>query len=948
VTDVNEAPFAPVLSADHVGENQPAGTTVGILAASDPDAGQTVSFSVVTTGCGATYPDGTAFTVVDGTLRTAETLDHESKSTYSVCVRATDDGQPALSTDALVTISVDNGNDAPLAGLDVYDGAIGNTMAALGRPGTPGPVVTLAGSLITANDSDQDADTITAVPETVTSTGGGTATIYADGSFTFLPGVGDHGQTDSFAYHVTDGQAVTAGTVQIGLASELVWWVDNASTATSHDGRSTSPLTSLAAVNGADTATDADADGDIIFVYTGNATYAGGMRLEDNQVLRGERAGLTVGAVALVPPAATSPVLTNATGNGIDLAEATTVSGIDIADASGDGVHGAGIGAASVGVDAPMSVVRSGGDGIELSGAAAGDISIGVDVLSSGLRSLLVTGRTGGTVTVSGDLTGRGVALTSNTGATINLSGTLDLTTTADPAFTATGGGTVTATGSGSDLASTTGGAVIVENTTIGSAGLTFSSVSADGAVNGVRLISTGTTGGLTVLGGGSTAQGGDASGGTIRATSGPGILLTSTKNAAFTNVSVLGVPASAGIQGTGVDGFAFAFGRISGAGLSGGSSASASVAFNGASSGARNVSGTVSITGSVLENALGSGVDISNEAGTISSLTISSNLIQSQTTAATALGNGISIRATGSASTGAVITTGSISSNTIRNFPSGNGISILGGNTASLTGPVPVVGSAAGSKITVTANAISGSSPATPMGGSCIAVQVQGRGTGFVDVTNNGTAAAPIGTNADACIGVVAAGAAALTTSITGNQVAPVAQLGGTPGILGKAEDLVVAGTPLGTARLAATVSNNVVRSATGDGIRLLASGRGTMNATMLANAVSTVGRYGIRVDSGTVSTDDANVCLQISSNTTAGGTDANTGQTFAGIGLRKQGTAAVTNDFGIINLAPSPADAPGTAAFVSNLNPGSAPGSSGSRTDIIAGSSFINCTPV
>ena len=70
--------------------------------------------------------------------------------------------------------------------------------------------------------------------------------------------------------------------------------------------------------------------------------------------------------------------------------------------------------------------------------------------------------------------------------------------------------------GSPNTASATSGGAVIVENTTIGAPGLTFRSVSANGAVNGIRLVNTGATAGLTVTGGGSVAQGGDVSGGTI------------------------------------------------------------------------------------------------------------------------------------------------------------------------------------------------------------------------------------------------------------------------------------------------------------------------------------------------------------------------------------------------------------------------------------------------
>ena len=86
-------------------------------------------------------------------------------------------------------------------------------MFALNLPGTPAPRVAVTGAVLTANDLDEDGDTLRTVAETVASTGGGTATVDAAGNFTFLPGVGDKGQTDSFAYTVTDGAALATGTV---------------------------------------------------------------------------------------------------------------------------------------------------------------------------------------------------------------------------------------------------------------------------------------------------------------------------------------------------------------------------------------------------------------------------------------------------------------------------------------------------------------------------------------------------------------------------------------------------------------------------------------------------------------------------------------------------------------------------------------------------------------
>jgi hypothetical protein len=185
-------------------------------------------------------------------------------------------------------------------------------------------------------------------------------------------------------------------------------------------------------------------------------------------------------------------------------------------------------------------------------------------------HSVSISGRTGGTTTIGGSISdnGTGIVLSSNTGATINFSGKLTASTGADAAFTATGGGTVAATGSGSTLTTTTATALDVENTTIGSNGLNFQSISAgttsSGPARGITLISTGTSGGLSVTGSGSSALGGDGSGGTIQHTSSSGsaslnssdggVYLSSTSDVSLADMSFASNHAN-GVYGTSVSG---------------------------------------------------------------------------------------------------------------------------------------------------------------------------------------------------------------------------------------------------------------------------------------------------------------------------------------------------------------------------------------------------------
>ena len=117
----NSAPTDLALSASTILENQAAGTTIGLLSATDPDAGDTFTYALVA-------GDVSAFSISGNTLKSAASYDFESTSSFSVTIRVQDAG--GLTFDKTFTISVQNQNEAPTSLTLSGDTVIENTPAA--------------------------------------------------------------------------------------------------------------------------------------------------------------------------------------------------------------------------------------------------------------------------------------------------------------------------------------------------------------------------------------------------------------------------------------------------------------------------------------------------------------------------------------------------------------------------------------------------------------------------------------------------------------------------------------------------------------------------------------------------------------------------------------------------------------------------------------------------
>ena len=102
----NKTPTNLTLSTSTIAENQVIGTVVGNLTTTDPDTGNTFTYSLVT-GDGAT--DNSLFTTTGNQLKTNTVFDYETKNSYSVRVRTTDQG--GLFFEQQLTIGVTDLNE---------------------------------------------------------------------------------------------------------------------------------------------------------------------------------------------------------------------------------------------------------------------------------------------------------------------------------------------------------------------------------------------------------------------------------------------------------------------------------------------------------------------------------------------------------------------------------------------------------------------------------------------------------------------------------------------------------------------------------------------------------------------------------------------------------------------------------------------------------------------
>ncbi|HEV3469575.1 MAG TPA: cadherin domain-containing protein [Pyrinomonadaceae bacterium] len=491
------------------------------------------------------------------------------------------DGGPTNATSALVTstINVTAVNDPPTAN------GFTNLPAQAGIPITY-PVGKLGGTDVEAGTTV----TINTTPDTLCT--GCLLTINANGSFTFTPPPSAAGTTVGFTYHVSDNGNPAPGvdsapaTVSFTVAGPAIYFVKTAAVGA---GNCTlgNECTLTTAVTNIGSATNTR-------IFIGDAgTYTSGVTLNDGGWLIGQGVNVAfdtlfgIGAPAqgtLAPRPSTNlsrPTLNDATAT-VTAHNNSAVRGLNIDVDAGSGAGVVAVNRTGTLIFSEMNVTSAAGNAIDLSNTSA------------------------------------------------NFLGPHVINTTSGTGFEATGGGTVTVTGSTNTINSTAGTGLNISNTTIGAANVTFRSITvgtgAGSAGAGIRLDTTGSSGGLRVTG----LDGGDAdgnpdagSGGTIQhktgadgsTTSGVGIYLNNTRDVQLAGMQLNHFDNFA-VRGSSVTNFTMTDTVINGTNGNNDSFDEGSVRFT-------QLAGSASITRGTISGGHEDNLSVVNTSGTLDRLTV-------------------------------------------------------------------------------------------------------------------------------------------------------------------------------------------------------------------------------------------------------------------------------------------------------------------------------------
>jgi hypothetical protein len=917
------------------------------------------------------------------------TSEDPSALTRTVTFSLSDGEGQGTGTRGIAVTPVNDAPVADIDVLNNNKSALANTTLDNGVNSTePIHIDTASNENILDGDFDHEGDTFSLVagadctgvsaPFTCTTDQGGTVTLGSGGLFEYDPPAGYTG-TDSFQYRISDNQPVNPtsdGTVNINVVGPLVWYVDDSAPG-GGNGTSSSMFQGLAPLSTGGGSDSKDGTGDRIFVHSG--TYANGIVLENNQKLIGQPNGFSVQDSLsrthnLLAAGGTNPAISH-TGNTV----VALGSGNEIQDvALGDGtvaLAGTSVGTATV-KDSSINAVgkaldinggnldmtftnvsssNSGSEAIKLNNAtgtftastgtlqnatnavvdindASQTFTYGGNISDNGGQVISITNTDGGTKEFNGTISGgtggssARINLTNNGPSVMRFTNDLALNTGAQPAFNATGGGTVHVTSDDNVLSTTTGIPLTVVNTTIGAGDLIFDSITSNGAANGIVLDNTGNTGNLNV-----TGTGPANSGGTIANTSGAdaatnqcakpsgqpagsGILLKDTSGVILNDMLING-SSNFGLLGHDVNGFTMVDTVFSGTHGTNDGQDEGTVMFC-------DLTGSASVTTSTIGGGFENGFTVKNTGGTLNPLTVSDSNFATSTGAlgddafhAAAFGNA----------------TMNVTINNDSDFTTAGGdlLNYILNNTSTGT-------------LTLTGNDFTNNHPGIASGGGGITVAAGGGGSNTnldYTITDNDMRDA-LGNGLTITTGV-GNGAGDYDGTVSNNRIG----VAGVPNSgSAQADGLAFNHEGSGT-HTASVTGNTIVQYANGYGIGLRPQGTtgSPMRVTIQNNTISNPGTFaisGIGVDIASTSTT---LCLNIG----GVGAEANSISTSNGsfnddINIL---TNAASNTINLPGYVGGAKDATAVQTFLASRNAGNGPATAFADTTGSFGNGGSNC---
>ena len=227
VDNVPEAPTAIAASNTSIPENRPAGTPIGTLSTTDPDMGETFSYSLVPT---STSGDNAKFELVGNEIRSNAKYNFEAKSSYQLLVRSTDSA--GLFVEVPFVIQVTDVVELPINAQP--DNATTTTNRVV--------IINVLG-----NDSDPDGFIDVSTVTIVSPPSQGSVRVLADGRIEFTPPQ-DQRSTYSFSYTVRDNDDVVSNASSVVVKVYSAFQNQRLTLDVDDDG-SITPLDVLTAIN---------------------------------------------------------------------------------------------------------------------------------------------------------------------------------------------------------------------------------------------------------------------------------------------------------------------------------------------------------------------------------------------------------------------------------------------------------------------------------------------------------------------------------------------------------------------------------------------------------------------------------------------------------------------------------------------------------------------------